>query len=339
MGFLNSQLVETSKLPYPSSSYAGQTIVVTGSNTGLGKEAARHYARLGAARLILAVRNLEKGHAAKEEILATTATTTAAAAAAVKGSMAIDVWELDMAQYASVQAFGARVDDELERLDIFHANAGLVCPKYSTAEDNETMVTVNYISTFLLAALVMPRMKATAARFQGIRPTLIITSSGAHEHTKFPQMSAADNNILAAVNDPNYAGGAHWKEQYPVSKLLGVFAVRSIAKEHPADAYQVTVNLANPGLCHSDLARGAEGFQRVAFSLMKAAVARTAEQGSRTLVDAGVQGAKSHGQYLDNCRIALPSAVVLQNGEVQDRLWVELKATLEAIQPGVTSNF
>ncbi|KAK8022727.1 hypothetical protein PG993_013494 [Apiospora rasikravindrae] len=337
MGFLRSQLLETRKLPYPSTPYAGQTIVITGSNTGLGKEAARHYARLGASRLILAVRNLEKGQAARKDIETT----------AAKGTV-IDVWELDMAKYASVQAFAARVNVELSRVDIFHANAGVVCPKYSVTEGNETSVTINYVSTFLLAALVLPKLKATAAEF-GTRPTLAITNSGAHEHTKFPHMSAAattiknggasDGAILTAVNDQNFAGGAHWKEQYPVSKLLGVFAVRSIAKEHPADRYPVTVNMVSPGLCHSELSREAEGVQKVAFSIMKAAVARTTEEGSRTLVDAGVQGAKSHGQYLADCRIAQPSAVVLDNPGVQDRLWLELKAKLEAIQPGVTENF
>ncbi|KAK8007336.1 putative DFG5 protein [Apiospora arundinis] len=337
MGFLRSQLIETCKLPYPSSSYAGQTVIITGSNTGLGKEAARHYARLGAARLILAVRNLEKGHAAREDIIQTTAAVDDDDDGNnTKRATVIEVWDLDMAKYASVQALGARVEAELDRVDIFHVNAGLVCPQYSRAEGSETMITVNYISTFLLAALVLPKLKATAAGF-ATRPTLVITSSGAHEHTKFPQMAAT--NILAAVNNPNYTGGAHWKDQYPVSKLLGVFAVRSIVKEHPTDSYPVTINLVSPGVCHSELARGAEGFQKVAFSVMKAVVARTAEQGSRTLVDAGVQSAASHGQYLADCRVAQPSAVVLENGDVQDRLWVELKAKLEAIQPGVTSNF
>ncbi|KAK7937314.1 short-chain dehydrogenase reductase family [Apiospora aurea] len=326
MGFLRSQLIETRKLPYPNASYAGQTIVITGSNTGLGKEAARHYARLGASRLILAVRNLEKGQAARKDIQTT----------AAKGT-AIDVWELDMAKYSSVQAFAARVDAELGRVDIFHANAGVVCPKYSVTEGNETSVTINYVSTFLLAALVLPKLKATAAQFS-VRPTLVITNSGAHEHTKFPHMSAAST----AIKNGGGLGGASdgaILAAYPVSKLLGVFAVRSIAKERPADAYPVTVNMVSPGLCHSELSREAEGVQKVAFSIMKAAVARTTEEGSRTLVDAGVQGAKSHGQYLADCRIAQPSAVVLDNPDVQDRLWVELKAKLEAIQPGVTDNF
>lgn len=158
MGFLRSQLIETWRLPYPSTarSYAGQTIVITGSNTGLGKEAARHYARLGATRLVLAVRNVDKGEAAKRDIVQTTN---------AEGS-SIHVWHVDMASYASVKAFAARIDAELDRVDIFHANAGLVRSEFELAEDNETNITVNYVSTFLLVALVLPKLKATAEVFK-----------------------------------------------------------------------------------------------------------------------------------------------------------------------------
>ncbi|KAK3307553.1 uncharacterized protein B0T15DRAFT_182220 [Chaetomium strumarium] len=325
MGFLRSQLIESWKLPYPSANYAGQTIVITGSNTGLGKEAARHYARQGASKLILAVRSVDKGEDAKQDIQTT----------AAKG-VSIEVWKVDMASYASVKAFAARVEAELDRVDIFHANAGLVRAEFAIAEDNETNITVNYISTFLLVALVLPKLKATAEQFK-VRPNLVITSSGAHRHTTFPQMKEA--NILAALNDMNYAGGKYWIQQYPISKLLGIFAVRSIAKEHPADTYPVTINLPSPGLCHSNLSREAKGMQHVAFTIMKTLLARPTEKGSRTLVDAGVQGPESHGHYLEDCSIAQPSEVVTQNPDVQDRLWIELKAKLEAIQPGVTANF
>jgi NAD(P)-dependent dehydrogenase (short-subunit alcohol dehydrogenase family) len=68
--FLKSQLFF--RLPYPTSNFGGQTVVVTGSNTGLGLEAARHIVRLGADKVILAVRNTSKGEAAAQDILAST---------------------------------------------------------------------------------------------------------------------------------------------------------------------------------------------------------------------------------------------------------------------------
>lgn len=327
MGFLRSQLIETGKLPYPSTSYSGQTIVITGSNTGLGKEAARHYARLGAKRLILAVRNLEKGEAAKKDIATT----------AVSG-VDIQVWEIDMAQPLSIKAFAARLEGELDRVDIFHTNAGLVSATYKkvqrfSAKGVEMNIAVNYIATYLLVALVLPKLKATAAAYS-IRPTLVITSSGAYRHTQFPQKS--EPNLLDVVSR-NREDSPHWKEQYPLSKLLGVFALRSIAQEYPL--YPVTINGVSPGLCYSDLSREAKGLQKVAFGLIKTMLARTTEEGSRTLVSAGIAGPESQGQYLEDCKVAEPSEVVTQNPEVGKRLWVELKAKLEEIQPGVTNNF
>jgi retinol dehydrogenase-12 len=56
--FLYSQLLVT--LPYPTKDFTGQTIISTGANTGLEFEAAKHFIRLHASEVILAVRSLEK---------------------------------------------------------------------------------------------------------------------------------------------------------------------------------------------------------------------------------------------------------------------------------------
>ncbi|KAK6196948.1 hypothetical protein LQW54_011033 [Pestalotiopsis sp. IQ-011] len=236
----------------------------------------------------------------------------------------IDVWLLDLASYDSIRAFSARLEAELDRVDIFHANAGLVSTKYTQVNGVETNIAINVISTFLLVALVLPKLKASAAEF-GIRPNLVITSSGSHKHTNFPQKS--------------YAHGTYWSEQYPISKLVGIFIVCAIAEECPGSSYPVTINLVSPGLCHSDLSREAEGIPKLAFTNMKTVLARSTEQGSRTLVHGGVQGAESHGQYLEDWHIAEPSPVVLENKSVQARLWQELKVILEKIEPSVTKNF
>jgi NAD(P)-dependent dehydrogenase (short-subunit alcohol dehydrogenase family) len=324
MGFLYSQLFV--RLPYPTGSYTGKTIIITGSNVGLGKEAARHFARMGASKLILAVRSLDKGEAAKLEIETTTS--------CAKG--VIQVWKLDMASYTSVQEFSARIETELDRIDIFIANAGIAPARYTTAEDNEASITVNVVSTILLTALVLPKLKASAATF-GTRPTITITSSDVHGHTTFPQKSAPDGEIFATVND-KFTAEKYWNDQYPISKLLEVFAIRSIAERYRASTYPVTINAVNPGLCHSELGRD---FPTIAFWLIKIFLARSTEVGSRTLVHAASQGAESHGQYMSDCEISTPAAFVTSDAGkcAQDRAWDELVRKLEAIRPGVTRNF
>jgi NAD(P)-dependent dehydrogenase (short-subunit alcohol dehydrogenase family) len=324
MAFLYSQFFR--RPPYPTRSCAGKTVIVTGSNIGLGKEAARHFVRMGASTVILAVRSLDRGHAAKHDVEATTNC----------AENVIQVWRIDMASYASVQKFAARVDAELDRVDIFIANAGVATSTYSTAEENETSITINVVSTFLLAALVMPKLKASAAKFE-TRPTFTITTSEVHGHTKFQQQWAPDGEIFGTVNDKE-AAEKNFMDQYPISKLLEVFGVRAIAQAHPASVFPVTINCVNPGLCHSELARETPTF---GFWLIKLLLARSTEVGSRTLIHAGIQGAQSHGQYLSDCEIAEPAPLVTsQKGkEAQDRVWAELLKKLEAIKPGVTSSF
>ena len=166
MGFLYSQFLVTPA--YPTKSIAGQTVIVTGSNTGLGKEAARHLTRLGAAKVILAVRNTKAGEEAKADI----EKSTSCAAGTV------EVWDLDLASYASVKAFAERAS-KLPRLDVLLENAGVATYKFAEAEGHERTITVNVISTFLLALLLLPKLKATARQFK-TEPRLCIVTSEVH---------------------------------------------------------------------------------------------------------------------------------------------------------------
>lgn len=108
--FLYSQLFITPT--YPRTSCANKTIIVTGANVGLGKEAARHFVRLGAAKVILACRSVEKGEAAKKEI-----------EAGEKREGVVEVWSLDLQSFDSVKEFAKRAEG-LERLDAVVENAG-----------------------------------------------------------------------------------------------------------------------------------------------------------------------------------------------------------------------
>lgn len=58
----------TASIPVPHYSFSGQTVIITGSNTGLGFEAAIHFVRLGAEKVILGVRTPSKGEEAKSDI-------------------------------------------------------------------------------------------------------------------------------------------------------------------------------------------------------------------------------------------------------------------------------
>ncbi|KAJ4149021.1 hypothetical protein NW754_000457 [Fusarium falciforme] len=164
-------------LPYPTKTFTGQTIIVTGSNIGLGLEAARHLVRLDAARVILAVRTLSKGEAAAASIEQTTSR---------KG--VVEVWELDLSRYDSVKRFARRVGT-LDRLDVFLANAGIMNKSFIKLEDNESQITVNVISTLLLGIMVLPKLRESALKY-GKPGVLTFTGSFVHYVTSFPEREA-----------------------------------------------------------------------------------------------------------------------------------------------------
>lgn len=162
---------------------AGGTFIVTGANSGLGFEAAKHYVALGAAKVIMAVRNLEAGEKAKAAIEAATSTSGIA-----------EVWALDLSSYDSVKAFAAKANKELERIDALIENAGIALDQWVSAEGHESSVTINVYSTFLLAILLFPKLKDSASKF-GILPHLVIVSSGAAVMAKDLLLSIKDDPL------------------------------------------------------------------------------------------------------------------------------------------------
>jgi NAD(P)-dependent dehydrogenase (short-subunit alcohol dehydrogenase family) len=317
MGFIHSQLFV--KPAYPTTSFAGQTIIVTGSNVGLGKEAARHFARLGASKVILAVRNIKAGEAAKQEIEISTKCSTSV----------LEVWTLDLASYDSVKAF-AKQASQLPRIDVLLENAGIAGDgKFHLAEGHERIITVNVISTFLLALLMLPKLKASAKEFNTC-PRLTIVTSEVHGFTKFPERDAP--KVFTALDDKSKLRS----DRYPISKLLEVLAVRQLAPKLAGSG--VALNMLNPGLCHSELGRDAG----MILGIIKFLFARTTEVGSRTLVAAAAVGAQSHGKYMTDGLVdddAMSTFARSANGDEAGRkVWAELCEILEEIEPGVTAN-
>ena len=236
--FFYSQLFVTP--PKPTGDLTGKTVIVTGSNVGLGKEAARHFTSLNASTVILAVRSLEKGEAARKDIEATTGR-----------QGVIKVMHLDMSYYRSVLDFASKVQHELDRIDIAVLNAGVNRGKWEIFEQDESTITVNVVSTFLLAFALLPKLKETANRYR-TRPTLTIVSSEVHQWTSFSELKAPEGQLFQRLKQEQVNGKkVSLDDRYYVSKLLEVFFVREFCERHPESNFPVTMNLVNPGLCHS----------------------------------------------------------------------------------------
>lgn len=117
--------------------FAGRTVVVTGANSGLGAVTARQLARAGA-KVVLAVRNLDKG---------------AAAARLMHGD--VEVRHLDLQNLSSVRAFAA----DTGRVDVLINNAGIMATPYTLTVDGfESQIGTNHLGHFALTNLLLPKL-------------------------------------------------------------------------------------------------------------------------------------------------------------------------------------
>lgn len=220
----------------PTASFKGQTVIVTGSNTGLGLEAARSITERGASKVIIACRNVEKGNAAARSIQESTSCPPGT----------VEVWQLDNGSYASVQAFGERAQAELPRLDALLLNAGIGTRKFRMTEDNEETITTNVVSLALLGFMLHSKLSETGKNFN-TTAHLSITASELYEDAKFKESQVPAGQIFTTLNDEHRS---IMGDRYNVSKLIEIFLVKQMAGMSPVGSSKVAINCVAPGYAY-----------------------------------------------------------------------------------------
>ncbi|KAJ9138657.1 Short-chain dehydrogenase [Pleurostoma richardsiae] len=325
MSTLQVSIEQYKRLPVlaDSETCSGKVYIVTGANNGLGLETARHLVRCSAARVILAVRNITAGEKAKSDIERSTGRKGVA-----------QVWHLDLASFASVQAFVNKATADLERVDSLIENAGVAIDKWETSEGTETSMTVNVISTMLLGVLIMPKLMESARQF-GIKPRLVFLVSALGFTAEDELEKSGKVNLFDGINDPKRAD---MDQRYSLTKLVEMYAVREFAALFPAERTGVIINMVAPGLCSTGLAHDTRTWTRTWIAVVRAMLARTAEQGSRTILHGVVADQESHGKLLSGCKIKdywIPKWMINEDGQrTQKQIWKELVTRMEEVQTG-----
>jgi NAD(P)-dependent dehydrogenase (short-subunit alcohol dehydrogenase family) len=188
---------------------AGRVAIVTGANSGLGYETARALARKGA-KVIMACRNLEKGHAAAGRLQGQE----------LQGS--VEVMQLDLADLASVQRFAELFRAGHDRLDLLINNAGVMMlpQRQETADGFEMQFGTNHLGHFALTG----RLLDLLLRTPGSR--VVAVSSMAHN---FGSMDFEDLQAEASYSSTGAYG------QSKLANLLFAYELQRRLDAAPVD--------------------------------------------------------------------------------------------------------
>lgn len=266
----------------------GKTALVTGSNTGIGLETSRQLLDLGLNRLILAVRDIAKGDDARTFLLQSRESK----------SCILEVWPLDLSSYESITLLAERAKS-LDRLDIAIMNAGI----FRLTEDMHPLtgfemdIQINYLSTALLATLLLPALKRSSPSDPA---RLVLVSSDIASWSAFTERSSLQilNSFKKKMLKWDYF------ERYGTSKLLMQLFLTQFAKHVPASV--VIATAANPGYCYgSGLGREVHGFfKEFIFHAVSRWVGRPCQVGARSIVHAAVGwNEEVHGQFVEDANI------------------------------------
>ncbi len=201
---------------------SGKTCVVTGANSGIGKETALGLAKMGA-RVVLVCRNAEKGQAAIEDIRRDS------------GSSQLDLLTAEMSSQASVRALAGQIQQKCPRLDVLINNAGAAIRERKPSTDGiETTLAANHLGAALLTLLLLDLLKASA-------PSRIVNVS-----------SEAQRRAHLDMNDLQFERRKyHPSAAYGQSKLLMNAFTFELARR--LEGTGVTANCLHPGVVATNI--------------------------------------------------------------------------------------
>lgn len=268
----------------------GKLVVVTGATAGIGKEAARGLASMGA-RVVIVGRNPEKTEGVADEIRAT-----------AKGS--VDTELADFASLASVRQLAETLQDRYPRIDVLLSNAGVYRVRRTVTDDGfEETFAVNHLAAFLLTNLLLDHLKASGPS------RIVVVASAAH----YGQTLDFDD----LQNERSYKS----MRTYGRSKLANVLFTYALSQR--LEGSGVTANCLHPGFVATSLGSGNRIPVKPFMALLRlTGRAISVKDGADTPIylasSPDVEGV--NGKYFDRRREKTTSPQSY-NTDDQERLW------------------
>ncbi|XP_035020939.2 retinol dehydrogenase 14 [Hippoglossus stenolepis] len=265
----------------------GKTVLITGGNSGIGKETAVALALRGA-RVIIACRDMDKAEKAAREIKFKSR------------SLNVLHMELDLANLRSVQEFSKSFLQREKRLDILINNAGMPSVLDWTDDDFSMCFGVNHLGHFLLTNLLLPRLKECA-------PSRVITlTCSTYKYQKL-DFQDLNYNLLPFFT-------------YCRSKLANIYFSQELARI--TEGKDVTCCAVHPGFVQSGWTCHYSFLFRMLMQVIMWMFFVPCEIGAQTVVHCAVsdEAAKHSGGYFVDCRPCTLRPFARDSG-VAKKLW------------------
>jgi retinol dehydrogenase 14 len=238
----------------------GKICIITGSNSGIGKETAIGLAKIGAT-IVMVVRDQERGKKARAEIVKQT------------GNNSIDLMICDLSSMDSIRSFTKAFKNNYNRLNVLINNAGALFNKREvTAEGFERTLAVNYLGPYLLTHELLNLLKSSA-------PSRIINvSSGLAKNGHV--------NLDDLQSEKNYAGTkAYSRVRAPVyanTKLMLMMFTYELSRRLKGSG--VTANVLMPGFVATNLGKNSGSLSSSIMFKMVRPMQVGAKKGAETSV-------------------------------------------------------
>src|SRR3984957_12039218 len=249
-------------------------IVVTGANSGTGKEATRRLAAAGA-RVVMAVRTMAKGEQARDEILAR------------QPGAQLEVRRIDLADLGTVKEFADGLIADGTPVDVLINNAGVMAPptRMTTADGFELQFGTNFLGPFALTMRLLPLVLSAPA------PRVVTMSSGVASYGRI----RFDDLQWERRYSPNLS--------YAQSKLGELIMTLYLAELAVQDGWNLMSNGAHPGFTRTNLqtagaSLGRDAPKRTPFNAsFNPLPSQDVEQGAEPLLYAAADPGAANGGY------------------------------------------
>jgi NAD(P)-dependent dehydrogenase (short-subunit alcohol dehydrogenase family) len=275
----------------------GRVAIVTGSNTGLGYDTAQALAAHGA-KVVLAVRDTDKGNAAAARIVGTSPTADVA------------VQPLDLGSLQSIRTSAEELKAAYPRIDLLINNAGVMypSPRQTTKDGFELQFGTNHLGHFALTGLLL----------ENLLPV---------DGSRVVTVSSVGHRVLAKIHfdDLQWERSYNRVAAYGQSKLANLLFTYELQRRLGGHNEPTVAVAAHPGLSDTELARHMPSVLVPVVRLMSQSPAMGALPTLRAATDPAVQG----GQYYGPDGIGessghpkvVKSSAQSHDQDIQGRLW------------------